>query len=112
MQYEGFQDAPIVGESTVYVKSSETIKQLHAIVYRNLSVSLLHTDHAIRRAETRGSTGVLSTRRVRDGGYLREGRRTWEDFAPPELSFPRLLQEAFGKEDAAAIQDALNRAIH
>jgi len=38
-------------------------------------------------------------------------RRTWEDFAPPALSFPRLLEDAYGKEEAAAINDALNRSI-
>jgi hypothetical protein len=39
-------------------------------------------------------------------------RPTWEDFAPPTPSFPRLLQETYGREDAASVTDALNRSVH
>ena len=39
-------------------------------------------------------------------------RPTWQAFAPPEKSFPKLLEEAYGKEEADAVQDALNRSIH
>jgi len=38
-------------------------------------------------------------------------RPTWEDFTPPTPSFPKLLEDAYGKEEAAAILDALGRSV-
>ena len=93
-----------------------------AVYYRHLNQGMMGTyTGAVRKindAIVKANWGVGYYRNV----YVNSGeepmavrwvaRRTWEDFAPPELSFPRLLQEAYGNQEAAAIQGALNRAIH
>lgn len=93
-----------------------------AVYYRHLNQGMMGTySRAVRKindAIVEAEWGVGYYRNV----YVNSGdepmavrwvaRRTWEDFAPPALSFPRLLEEAYGKEEAAAVTDALNRSIH
>lgn len=93
-----------------------------AVYYRHLNQGMTGTyTGAVRKindAIVQADWGVGYYRNV----YVNSGdepmavrwvaRRTWEDFAPPALSFPRLLEQAYGKEEAAAITDALNRAVH
>lgn len=100
----------------------ETPPAYAAVYYRHLNQGMMGTyAGAVRKINTaivKANWGVGYYRNV----HVNSGeepmavrwvaRRTWEDFAPPELSFPRLLEEAYGKEEAAAIQDALNRSIH
>ena len=93
-----------------------------AVYYRHLNQGMTGTyTGAVRKindAIVQADWGVGYYRNV----YVNSGdepmavrwvaRRTWEDFAPPALSFPRLLEQVYGKEEAAAITDALNRAVH
>ena len=39
-------------------------------------------------------------------------RESWADFAPPETSFPEMLESEYGRAEAQSILDTLNRATH
>ena len=39
-------------------------------------------------------------------------RSTWGDFQPGETSFMEMLEEAYGRQEAASILDTLQRSTH